>query len=348
MAAETADTAFEERAAKTGYANRAHGRHAYLLMVHKNAPQVEMLIRALDHPDNDIYIHADTRFEDAAPERFARCAAQSHVYFSSDRAITWGSYDLFETPLFLLERALEHGPYAYYHLLSGQDFPLRSQDEIHAFFDGKDCEFVHFCKPEEWPSTVDDRVRIKRFPKLISGSKPTRIIEGLFAKFQKAIGINHLDDAVSYGFGANWFSITEDLAADMVAHRAWFREHFSHGALTDEIALQSFILTFGYEDRLFRPIGDGSYLGCMRCIEWSAGGDHPRVWRTSDLARLLNSPYMFARKIDMDVDRELIEKLLKHATPMGSRPKRRPMASRSEDLAHYRLPEPLLSSKKGA
>ena len=31
------------------------------------------------------------------------------------------------------ETALSHGPYAYYHLLSGTDLPIKAKDYIHAF-----------------------------------------------------------------------------------------------------------------------------------------------------------------------------------------------------------------------
>ena len=34
-------------------------KHAYLVMVHRDVEQVCSLLRALDHPLNDVYLHAD-------------------------------------------------------------------------------------------------------------------------------------------------------------------------------------------------------------------------------------------------------------------------------------------------
>lgn len=47
--------------------------------------------------------------------------------------------------LLLLETASMKGPYDYYHLLSGVDLPIKSQDYIHHFFEkNKGYEFVPY------------------------------------------------------------------------------------------------------------------------------------------------------------------------------------------------------------
>lgn len=37
--------------------------------------------------------------------------------------------------IFLFMWAASHGHYAYYHLLSGMDLPIKDQDTVHAFFE---------------------------------------------------------------------------------------------------------------------------------------------------------------------------------------------------------------------
>lgn len=59
--------------------------------------------------------------------------------------VYWGDISQVQVEYLLFETALSHGSYAYYHLLSGTDLPIKSQDYIHAFFQqnaGK--EFVGF------------------------------------------------------------------------------------------------------------------------------------------------------------------------------------------------------------
>ena len=56
-----------------------------------------------------------------------------------------GDYSQIKTELALFTKAYDKGPYLYYHLLSGVDLPLKSQNTIHSFFNkhqGK--EFIGF------------------------------------------------------------------------------------------------------------------------------------------------------------------------------------------------------------
>ncbi len=55
---------------------------------------------------------------------------------------------MMDVELGLLDAAVKGAPYTYYHLLSGQDLPIKSQDFIHAYFNrypGKD--YVRFQEP---------------------------------------------------------------------------------------------------------------------------------------------------------------------------------------------------------
>lgn len=67
------------------------------------------------------------------------------IFFVPRISVTWGGYSQIACELGLLNAAVGKGRYTYYHLLSGQDLPIKSQDRIHSFFDscgGK--EFVRF------------------------------------------------------------------------------------------------------------------------------------------------------------------------------------------------------------
>ena len=45
--------------------------------------------------------------------------------------VRWGDISVVKAELLLLETASMKGPYDYYHLLSGVDLPIKSQDYIH-------------------------------------------------------------------------------------------------------------------------------------------------------------------------------------------------------------------------
>ena len=76
----------------------------------------------------------------------------SHIYFLPKRIkIYWGSISLTKVYLRILQYAYEKGEYKYYHILSGVDLPIKSQDNIHHLFDVKYCgkEFIGIAGKEQ-------------------------------------------------------------------------------------------------------------------------------------------------------------------------------------------------------
>ena len=128
-------------------------RHAYLIKAHHQFDLLEKLLRLLDDERNDIYIHIGVGVNyDRA--RFEKCVKRSGIFFVYPVKESWGGYSQIESELHLFEAAAENS-YAYYHLLSGVDLPLKTQDEIHAFFDANDGkEFIYFCPKSFWKESA--------------------------------------------------------------------------------------------------------------------------------------------------------------------------------------------------
>lgn len=100
----------------------------------------------LDDERNDVYLHVDARavelfnqFKDFQLKKGKLIILKNRI------AVHWGDLSQVEVEYRLFETALNNGPYAYYHLLSGVDLPIKTQDYIHEFFQkhtGK--EFIGF------------------------------------------------------------------------------------------------------------------------------------------------------------------------------------------------------------
>lgn len=129
-------------------------KHAYMIIAHNEFDLLEILVRLLDDPRNDIYVHIDAKVKDFDFKSFQALTQYSRLRFTPRRiSATWGDFSLVNTELLLLQTAVAGEdpaqPYAYYHLISGVDLPIKSNDDIHAFFEknaGK--EFVHFSENE--------------------------------------------------------------------------------------------------------------------------------------------------------------------------------------------------------
>ena len=133
------------------------GKHAYLVMAHQDWSLLSRLLQCIDDPRNAIFIHVDKKadFPAAAvyrPEK-ATCT------YIPRRRVSWGGYSIVAAELALLEAAAARG-YDFYHLLSGQDLPIKSQDEIHAFFDGQDPgnSYVGFSPEDDYRRTAAERL----------------------------------------------------------------------------------------------------------------------------------------------------------------------------------------------
>lgn len=285
-------------------------RHAYLLIVHKNPSQVRKLLGALDDERNLVVVHCDKKMVHDDVKAISNApleSAELRVLQVND--VLWGSFSQVETELLLLREALGCGC-SYYHLLSGEDLPLRSQDELHAFFDGSNKEFVAFNPQFEWPAVLDARVR-QRHLQNRNDSVFSKCIDKVWVALQCLVGADMLDSDVRYGYGSNWFSITDRLANDVIDHEEWVRAHFAHAMCADEVFLQSFALTFGYQDSLYKPFDAGDKWGNMRLVDWDRGeGIHPYTLRNDDFDWMMSTGMMFGRKFSMDVDSRVIKQVI--------------------------------------
>ena len=151
-------------------------KHAFLIMVHRNDEVLETLLKLLDDERNDIFIHIDAKAA-LRMEELKRYIKKSGFYQAERVRVNWGGYSQIQAELNLLEAAAGQESYARYHLLSGADLPIKTQDEIHQFFDAHgEKEFVGFCGGIEG---CEERVKLYHLfqEKVRRGNRP-RLSEG--------------------------------------------------------------------------------------------------------------------------------------------------------------------------
>ena len=288
-------------------------KHAYLILAHKNWNQIELLLQLLDDKRNDIYIHIDKSKEPAQEikDRLIKSVSISTVSFVENVRVRWGDYGIVQAELNLLKTATPHN-YQYYHLLSGMDLPLKSQEEIHNFFnlyDGR--EFVSFSSSTwhenykgryeyYWPFYIGNKEKWNFW-----GYKFNRILIIL----QRLVGINRIKNR-SFGGGSQWFSITHDFAQYVVDHSDLIHKWYKMTFIPDESFLQSLVIEAGLKDRLFQPDAESGFNGNMRLTDWNRGD--PYTYRSEDFSSLINSKLLFARKFDETVDSKIIVQIFSH------------------------------------
>ena len=135
-------------------------KHAFLIIAHNELRILNILLNMLDDSRNDIYLHLDKKWKLNLHDLYF--PQRANLFFVRRMDVRWGDISLIKLAFKLFRMAYENGPYMYYHLLSGVDLPIKSQDYIHEFFKknyGK--EFIGFAQGEE--NEIDCYNKVMKF-----------------------------------------------------------------------------------------------------------------------------------------------------------------------------------------
>ena len=296
-------------------------RHAYLIAAHEKPEQLKTLLRLLDHPQNDIYLHIDSKAKGFTEDDLRAAAPKSRLLVHPLRLdARWGDPLFINAINFLLANAISE-EHAYYHLLSGADLPLKPQSEIHAFFAAHAGEeFVDFDRETADAAMLNQRIgrRHLRQPASPIGRTLYRVFEPLWQDAQKLFGVNRLRGCgITFQKGAVWFSITHACAV-YALREAWkYRGYYEHSVCADELWLQTVLVNSPFmEKRAFMGFGD-ECAATMRYVDWSEGGRSPRVLTMADYGALMKSGMLFARKFDESVDGGIIRRIAQDVSADG-------------------------------
>ena len=288
--------------------------HAYLIIAHKNLNQLKKLIKLLDYKYNDIFIHIDKQAtEEIKNFNFSKCCKYSKLHQYSEFVVNWGSYELIKCELFLMNQAHKSkNKYDYYHLISGLDLPLKSQNEIHNFFHKhKKYEFINFAIEDENPEQLNSRLKYYRLSSyynilpLNNSLKIMRKIDKMQIHIQKLLRINRLKNGMQLYKGSQWFSITDNLVEAILKEKDKIIKMYKNSYCCDEVFLQTYVMNNKkFKKRIYKFSFTNDCSATMRKIDWNRGG--PYVWRKNDYEELINSDCLFARKFDENVDNEII------------------------------------------
>ncbi|MGX6591115.1 beta-1,6-N-acetylglucosaminyltransferase [Cetobacterium ceti] len=286
-------------------------KHAYLIMAHNNFNILEYQLLLLDDEKNDMYIHIDKKVKNFDFNKYKNLVKKSKLCFINRLDLKWGDFSLIKCELELLKEAIKN-KYEYYHLISGVDMPLKTANEIYNFFTNNNGnEFIHFCG-NELDENIQNRFKYYHFTRwnrtnkyLETFSKGINLSLRLVQKFIQLKP--KVQEKIMYG--AQWFSITDELAKYILSKEKWIKENFKLTNCGDELFLQTIVYNSKFKGRLYSQEKD-NYLSCMRYIDWKRG--NPYIFKSEDFDDLISSKYLFARKFDMAIDKSIVIKIYKY------------------------------------
>lgn len=293
-------------------------KHAYLIMAHNNFDQLKLLIRALDHPRTDLFIHIDPKAGLNEFEELKKSAKHSFVDIFSEISVFWSDYSLTECELILLDRAKKHGTYEFYHLISNADFPTMNQNRILDFFDSnKGREFIAISFPRNaWPFRSKPYTTETKYYHILSKYYRTKnkalnlivyLIEYFCVFLQFLFRVDRIKGQYIPSKGSEWWSITDDFASYLLSKREWIKKNFNKTRASDEVFACVLAYNSEFRSRLYRWDYHSACDSNQRLLDWHRG--FPYTYKIEDFGEIINSGLPFVRKTDMRIDGGLVQKL---------------------------------------
>ena len=268
---------------------------AYVITAHKNPRQLRRLLDRIDRPRNTCVLHIDVT---APPEMHAAArdyaAAHPNCTVIPSERIIWGSWRLAHAQIRGLAEALRaSSDWTYCINLTGQDYPLKTHDEIVAALAGGPAGANYLEVLDFDNAGVNPRKRLEFYWAPWRGK-----MKKLFRRRAPRFKVY---------WGSNYFALTraacEHLATSAIAREMQRRFRFTLCA--DELIFQN-ALMHGPE-----PLRSSIVNKTWRKLTW-AGGSHPKTYAIADLEELLASDAWFARKFDEGVDAKVLDALDEH------------------------------------
>ena len=278
-------------------------RHAYLVMAHHRPDLLRLLLEELDDPRNDIFLHIDRKAgEDMDPSCF--CVKKSRLTVIPSMKVEWAGYSQVACGMRLLKAAVKTEDYAYVHMMSGATYPLRTQDEIHAFFEANaGREFMEISSRD-----CEERVKYRWIFNEIGKRYKTDRRYWQIHRVQQQYGIQQkrrgVDRFRRYGMvcrkGLAYWSITGGLAAYLVSREKLIQRMMRHSIFGDEIFVQTIAYNSPFRKNIFD--GEGRPNESLRATTWGLENEgHEREehnFSREDIPYLRQSDALFALKFE--------------------------------------------------
>ncbi|MGX5819039.1 beta-1,6-N-acetylglucosaminyltransferase [Chitinophaga lutea] len=276
-------------------------KSAFIILAHKNPPQLQRLLQRLQHPGIDCYVHLDGK---ADIRQWAECFAMPQVYPIRRRVkVNWAGYGTIGAALNSVREVVGAGKqYSFIHLISAQDYPLTDAGSLVRFFDARrGQEFLDVLPPEKLEPMMSKIAQYHFEDLRLPGKyRLARIFNRMMPPRRHPLGMK------VYG-GSLWWSLSMECAAYCVQYydrHPAMRRFYKYTWGGDEFIFQTIILNSPYKDRVVRDH--------LRYIDWSEGFAHPKTFTPGDLPAILSSGKLLARKFDAEQSPGLLDAIDQH------------------------------------
>lgn len=288
-------------------------KQAILITAYKNYQHLEEIIHCFDN-NFELYIHLDkkSKISDAALSRLEKYEIVKLV--EQKYKVNWGGFNHLKSILYLTEQALKNPENQYFHLITGHDFPIKSNDYFIEFFNtNKNSEFInHYNFPNStagWPGNNGiDRIEYYNFYDVWNAKIHKQYEKITLAiRLQKRLGIKRRISSKMpqlYG-GSTYWSLSRECVRYVIAFtqkNKWVFNRFKYTLCAEEFYFQTVIMNSDFATKV---VNDN-----LRHIDWVArNGNNPAILDETDYEKLKETKAVFARKFDYPQSIGLLDKI---------------------------------------
>ncbi len=282
---------------------------AYIITAHKNPNQLHRLVSRLNDGSSEFFIHIDKKAEFTQFETVKEFG--NIVHFTERFDSKWGSYGVIKPFLSALKVIKDLNEFDRILLLSGQDYPIKSNEYINRFFENDPhtvfIDYFPIPNYKKWPGS--DRGGLYRVDKYYFGlkwyelfcSKSLNLLATYIPTLKRKI-----PNGMKPFTGQTWWNL--DMYAlnyilDYVAKHPEYMDFHKHTFVADELFVQM-IIGNSKDEKLLNSIENSE----KRFTIWETPESaHPKLLGKNDFVAILSSTDLFARKFDENYDTEILD-----------------------------------------
>lgn len=283
-------------------------KHAFLIQTHAHPALLDMIINRLNSDNHWFFIHIDKKSKALFSSDVLLCDNVIVIPPALRRKVNWGSMEQILLTIDLIKMARQTGiKFDYYHLISGQDYPLLTSEQFDAFFEEKSENYLEI----DTRNSFSHRYSIYHFNSYFDPrSNNNRCFFALLSAAQsflnKVVPVRRRFSMPLYK-GCNWWSLTDSAIQYILAFiegNPWYLKRFSYTTCCDEVFFHTILMN--------SPLVKDVVNNSLRYMEWVDGLSGPRILDEESYGSIIESNCIFMRKVDERISKKLIEKINKN------------------------------------
>ena len=272
-------------------------KQAILITAHTSFNHIVNIINIFDH-NYVFYIHIDKKSNISETQLQLFLSNPKVKFISQKFSINWGGTTYLKSILLLSEEALKDKEIEYIHLISGQDYPLKTPSHMSVFLRKEpEAQYIEsFSLPsDKWHNGGMSRIQKYHLHDIFNARTylGAKLIKKAI-KFQNLFQLKrkYKDNLPPLYGGSSWWTLSYDCLAYVIAYthnNPQLLKRFEYTLSSDEMYFQTVIATSPFSSKVVN--------NNLRYVDWTPRhGVSPVTLDERDYEKLLTSSAFFARK----------------------------------------------------